>query len=81
MARDLGRHNIRVMTIAPGSFETPLMTAAAESVQLGIKKGIAFPQEFGQGQEFAHLVTSIIENTYLNGTTIRIDAGARLAKL
>lgn len=70
-----------MMTIAPGSFETAMMSAARDDVQLKLKKGLAYPQDFGQGAEFAHLATSIIENTYLNGETIRIDAGARMAKL
>jgi|EP00945_MAST-04E_sp_MAST-4E-sp1_P001279 3-hydroxyacyl-CoA dehydrogenase / 3-hydroxy-2-methylbutyryl-CoA dehydrogenase len=81
MARDLGRYNIRVMTICPGIMDTPLMQAAPEKVRQGLLKGVVAPLRFGHTSEFAKLVTSIIDNNYLNGEVIRMDGGLRFAHL
>lgn len=81
MARDLARHNIRVMTICPGIMDTPLMMAAPEKVRKGLLRGVVAPLRFGHPDEFAHLVTSIIDNNYLNGEVIRMDGGLRFAHL
>merc|ERR1711990_746396 len=62
MARDLSRFGIRVMTIAPGIMETPLMMAAPENVRDGLLNGVAGPKRFGEAEEFALLVASIIDN-------------------
>ena len=67
MARDLARYGIRVMTIAPGIIDTPLMQAAAPKVKEGLLAQVAAPKRFGAPEEFAQLVTSIIDNGYLNG--------------
>merc|ERR1712167_329664 len=67
MARDLARYGIRVMTIAPGIIDTPLMQSAAPKVKEGFLAQVAAPKRFGQAAEFAHLCTSIIDNGYLNG--------------
>merc|ERR1712241_1155168 len=81
MARDLARYGIRVMTIAPGIIDTPLMQMAAQKVKDGLLAQVAAPKRFGLADEFAHLCTSIIDNGYLNGETIRMDAGIRFANL
>jgi NAD(P)-dependent dehydrogenase (short-subunit alcohol dehydrogenase family) len=86
MARDLGKQGIRVNTIAPGVFATPL-TAGMESdagkrVGDSLKGQQVFPNKrFGLPDEFAHCVTFIVENSFLNGETIRLDAGIRMPKL
>merc|ERR1712032_531649 len=81
MARDLGRYGIRVMTIAPGIIDTPLMQAAAPKVKEGLLAQVATPKRFGKAEEFAHLAASIIDNDYLNGEVIRMDGGIRFANL
>merc|ERR1712178_4004 len=81
MARDLARYGIRVMTIAPGIIDTPLMQAAAPKVKEGLLAQVAAPKRFGQAQEFALLCASIIDNGYLNGEVIRMDGGIRFANL
>merc|ERR1719487_1848621 len=81
MARDLARYGIRVMTIAPGIIDTPLMQAAAPKVKEGLLAQVAAPKRFGQSDEFAHLCASIFDNGYLNGEVIRLDGGLRFANL
>merc|ERR1719162_70740 len=81
MARHLGRYGIRVMTIAPGTIDTPLMQMAAPKVKEGLLAQVAAPKRFGAPEEFAHLCTSIIDNGYLNGEVIRMDGGIRFANL
>jgi len=79
MARDLARHAIRCVTIAPGSFETPMLSALSAERQHELASQAPFPARLGHPKEFAHLVRSIIENPMLNGTTIRLDGALRLA--
>eukprot|EP00429_Kryptoperidinium_foliaceum_P068693 CAMPEP_0176066184 /NCGR_PEP_ID=MMETSP0120_2-20121206/33027_1 /TAXON_ID=160619 /ORGANISM="Kryptoperidinium foliaceum, Strain CCMP 1326" /LENGTH=258 /DNA_ID=CAMNT_0017399787 /DNA_START=57 /DNA_END=833 /DNA_ORIENTATION=+ len=81
MARDLAKHGIRVMCIAPGIVDTPMLQAMAPNVKEGLLRSVAGPKRFGRPDEFAQLVASIIDNGYLNGETIRIDAGIRFANL
>lgn len=81
MARDLARYGIRVMTVAPGIIDTPLMQSAAPKVKEGLLAQVAGPKRFGKAEEFALLATHIIDNGYLNGETIRMDAGIRFANL
>lgn len=81
MARDLGRYGIRVMTIAPGIMDTPLMQAASAKVKEGLLAQVAAPKRFGTPEEFAHLCLTIIQNGYLNGEVIRMDGGIRFANL
>eukprot|EP00928_Gymnodinium_smaydae_P098652 TRINITY_DN921_c0_g1_i1.p1 TRINITY_DN921_c0_g1~~TRINITY_DN921_c0_g1_i1.p1 ORF type:complete len:257 (-),score=63.51 TRINITY_DN921_c0_g1_i1:197-967(-) len=81
MARDLARYGIRVMTIAPGIMDTPLMQAASPKVKEGLLSQVVAPKRFGHSDEFAQLVTSIIDNGYLNGEVIRMDGGIRFANL
>ena len=78
LAREFARFGIRVMTLAPGIFETPLLSELPEDVQKEIAQSIPFPQRLGEPQEFAALTKSCIENGYLNGEVIRIDGGVRL---
>merc|ERR1719217_1123366 len=81
MARDLGRYGIRVMTIAPGIIDTPLMQAAAPKVKEGLLAQVAAPKRFGTPEEFAQLCATIIDNGYLNGEVISMDGGIRFANL
>jgi NAD(P)-dependent dehydrogenase (short-subunit alcohol dehydrogenase family) len=79
MARELARFGIRVMTIAPGIFWTPMVDGMPETVQQSLSASIPFPSRLGKPSEFADLVAYILGNTYLNGETIRLDGATRLA--
>lgn len=79
IARELARVGIRVVTIAPGTFETPMMTTFSKEVQDALGKSIPFPQRMGRPSEFAALVKHICENRMLNGETIRLDGALRMA--
>ncbi|WP_071674677.1 SDR family NAD(P)-dependent oxidoreductase [Nioella nitratireducens] len=77
-AREFARSGIRVMSIAPGLFHTPMMEGLPEDVTAQITANIPFPARLGQPQEYALMAAQIIENPYLNGTTIRLDGAVRL---
>jgi NAD(P)-dependent dehydrogenase (short-subunit alcohol dehydrogenase family) len=79
MARDLARFGIRVMTIAPGIFETPMMLAMPQEVLDSLGQAVPFPPRLGRATEYAQLARSIIENVMLNGETIRLDGAIRMA--
>lgn len=79
MARELARFGIRVMTVAPGIFWTPMVDGMPEDVQQSLSASIPFPSRLGKPEEFADLVAYILGNTYLNGETIRLDGATRLA--
>lgn len=79
MARELARFGIRVMTVAPGVFWTPMVDGMPEDVQKSLAATIPFPSRLGKPEEFADLVAYILGNTYLNGETIRLDGATRLA--
>ncbi|MGH9833843.1 MAG: 3-hydroxyacyl-CoA dehydrogenase, partial [Blastocatellia bacterium] len=79
IARDLARSGIRVVTIAPGIFDTPLLGALPEEVRLALGAQVPFPQRLGQPAEYAALAKHIIENEMLNGEVIRIDGALRMA--
>jgi NAD(P)-dependent dehydrogenase (short-subunit alcohol dehydrogenase family) len=79
MARDLAQHGIRVCTIAPGLFATPLMRTLPEPVQASLAASIPFPQRLGKPEEFAALAAHIVSNTHLNGEVIRLDGALRMA--
>ena len=79
MARELSRFGIRVMTIAPGIFWTPMVDGMPEAVQESLAASIPFPSRLGKPEDFAELVAHIIGNVYLNGETIRLDGAVRLA--
>jgi NAD(P)-dependent dehydrogenase (short-subunit alcohol dehydrogenase family) len=78
MARDLSRSGIRVMTIAPGIFETPMLLGMPQDVQDALGKMVPFPPRLGKAAEYAHLVKAIIENVMMNGETIRLDGAIRM---
>ena len=79
IARELARWGIRVMTIAPGIFETPMMASLAPDVQQALGKMVPFPPRLGKASEFASLVRQIVENPMLNGEVIRLDGAIRMA--
>ena len=79
MARDLAQHGIRVCTIAPGLFLTPLMKTLPEPVQQSLAASIPFPNRLGKPEEFAQLAAHIVTNGHLNGETIRLDGALRMA--
>ena len=78
IARDLGRSGIRVCTIAPGIFETPMMLGAPDQVRMPLIEMVQFPKRLGNAPEFARLALHIVENGYLNGETIRLDGSIRM---
>ncbi|NWG30611.1 MAG: SDR family NAD(P)-dependent oxidoreductase [Rhodocyclaceae bacterium] len=78
IARDLARMGIRVMTIAPGIMETPMMAGMSEEVRDALGKMVPFPPRLGRPEEFASLVAEIVRNPYLNGETIRLDGAIRM---
>lgn len=78
LARELARVGIRVMTIAPGIFETPLLLNLSETVRASLGQQIPFPARLGQPEEFAALAVHIIENQMLNGEVIRLDGAIRM---
>ncbi|PWE46927.1 SDR family NAD(P)-dependent oxidoreductase [Pseudomonas prosekii] len=78
-ARELARFGIRVMTIAPGIFETPMMAGMTEEVRASLAAGVPFPPRLGKPAEYAALVRHILENSMLNGEVIRLDGALRMA--
>ncbi len=79
LARELSRHGIRVMTIAPGIMETPMLLGMPDEVQQALGQMVPFPQRLGKPEEFAGLVGHIVANSYLNGEVIRLDGAIRMA--
>ncbi|HXP36777.1 MAG TPA: SDR family NAD(P)-dependent oxidoreductase [Solirubrobacteraceae bacterium] len=77
-ARDLSQYGIRVNTIAPGLFDTPLLAALPEEARQALGAGIPFPQRLGTPPEYAQLACQIVENRMLNGETIRLDGALRM---
>ncbi|HWY17565.1 MAG TPA: 3-hydroxyacyl-CoA dehydrogenase [Solirubrobacteraceae bacterium] len=77
-ARDLSQYGIRVNTIAPGLFDTPLLAALPEEAREKLGAGVPFPQRLGQPEEYARLTSHIVENRMLNGETIRLDGALRM---
>lgn len=78
IARDLSRIGVRICTIAPGIFETPMMMGAPDQVRQPLIDMVQFPKRLGEAPEFALLSQQIVENPYLNGETIRLDGGIRM---
>ena len=79
IARELAEHGIRVMTIAPGLFETPMFAALPEEARESLGKQVPFPSRLGRPEQYAALVRHIIENQMLNGEVIRLDGAIRMA--
>ncbi len=79
VARELAAHGIRVVTIAPGIFETPMLKGLPPAAQEALGKMVPFPSRLGRPAEFAALVQHIVENGYLNGEVIRLDGAIRMA--
>ncbi len=79
IAREFAEYGIRVMTIAPGIFRTPMLEALPENVQEALGKMVPFPKRLGEPSEFAALVQHIVENSMLNGEVIRFDGALRMA--
>ena len=79
LAREFARHGIRVVSIAPGLFKTPMLESLPESVQQSLGASVPFPARLGDPAEYAALVQVIVENVLLNGETIRLDGAIRLA--
>ena len=78
-ARELARHGIRVMTIAPGIFETPMLKGLPQAAQDSLGQQVPFPSRLGRPAEYAQLVDAIVRNPMLNGETIRLDGAIRMA--
>ncbi|MGJ3239485.1 MAG: 3-hydroxyacyl-CoA dehydrogenase [Anaerolineae bacterium] len=79
IARDLARDGIRVMTIAPGLFDTPLLAGLPEAARVSLGQQVPFPSRLGDPAEYAQLVQSILENSMLNGEVIRLDGAIRMS--
>ena len=79
LAREFARYNIRICTIAPGLFETPMMAGLPEKAYQSLVESTVFPKRLGQPEEYAKLVISIFENNMLNGEVIRLDGSLRMA--
>jgi NAD(P)-dependent dehydrogenase (short-subunit alcohol dehydrogenase family) len=79
MARDLAQHGIRVCTVAPGLFATPLLRSLPDPVQASLAASIPFPPRLGKPSEFAELACHIVTNGHLNGEVIRLDGALRMA--
>ena len=79
IARELARFGIRVMTIAPGIFDTPLMGMLPEAARVSLGQQVPFPPRLGRPSEYAQLAKAIVENTMLNGEVIRLDGAIRMA--
>jgi NAD(P)-dependent dehydrogenase (short-subunit alcohol dehydrogenase family) len=77
-ARDLAQYGIRVVSIAPGIVDTPMMAGFTDEIRDGLAAGVPFPQRLARPDEFARLVTMVVEHDYLNGETIRMDGALRM---
>lgn len=78
-ARDLASHGIRVCAIAPGIVDTPMLATVSDEFRAGLAAGVPFPQRLCRPEEYARLVTMILDHDYLNGETIRMDGALRMA--
>jgi NAD(P)-dependent dehydrogenase (short-subunit alcohol dehydrogenase family) len=79
IARELARYGIRVVSIAPGIFDTPMLAGLPEPARVSLGQQVPFPPRLGRPEEYAALVQHIVENTMLNGETIRLDGAIRMA--
>ena len=81
LARDLARHRIRVVTIAPGIFDSPMYAKLPKKAMQTIYAGVEWPARLGRGEDFAKAVESMVENEMWNGCVLRLDGAVRLGKL
>ena len=79
IARELARYGIRVVTIAPGIMETPMLAGLPQAAQVSLVEPVPYPARRGSPDEYARLVLAIVDNDYLNGETIRLDGAIRMA--
>jgi NAD(P)-dependent dehydrogenase (short-subunit alcohol dehydrogenase family) len=79
LARELARHGIRVVTIAPGIFDTPMLAGLSDEARASLGEQVPFPPRLGRPEEYAALVRHIVENEVLNGEVIRLDGALRMA--
>ena len=79
-ARELGKLGIRVVAVAPGVFDTPMMAGVGSELRTSLAHQVPFPKRLGRPDELAALVEQIIENVMLNGTVLRLDGGLRMAE-
>jgi NAD(P)-dependent dehydrogenase (short-subunit alcohol dehydrogenase family) len=79
LARELGQHGIRVVSIAPGAFDTPMMQSAPENVRQSLIDQTPFPRRLGRADEFASLVCHVFENEMINGCVLRLDGALRMS--
>jgi NAD(P)-dependent dehydrogenase (short-subunit alcohol dehydrogenase family) len=79
IARELARHGIRVMAVAPGIFDTPMLAAMPDQIRDSLGAQVPFPSRLGRPDEYAALVRHILENPMLNGEVIRLDGAIRMA--
>lgn len=79
LARELSRHKIRVNAIAPGIFNTPMVSGFPEKVQKNLADQVPFPPRLGVPDEFAALVRTLLENEYINGSVYRLDGAVRMS--
>ncbi len=77
-ARELARYGVRVLAIAPGYIDTPLMKSLPDKVRDGLREGTLFPRRFGEADEYASLVMHMVGNVMLNGECVRLDGGVRM---
>ena len=78
-ARDLASVGVRVMTIAPGIVDTPMLATVGEEVRQGLAEGVPFPKRLGRPEDYAQLAVDVVEHDYLNGEVIRMDGALRMA--
>jgi NAD(P)-dependent dehydrogenase (short-subunit alcohol dehydrogenase family) len=78
LARDLARHGIRVVTVAPGPHDTPMLARLRDDIRASLESQVPFPKRLGRAEDFAALVRHALENEYLNGETIRLDGALRM---
>lgn len=78
IARDVARHGIRVVTIAPGPSDTPMLARLRDDIRESLEQQVPYPKRLGKPEEYAALVRHIVENDYLNGEVIRLDGGLRM---